>query len=82
VGAYSYGFYLLHAPVIRYIDTALKRFGLTQQDFDVWLVVLAVALSAAITVVVTHIFERPLKRALAQLVGVTARICATPLTRR
>lgn len=69
VGAIRTAFCLSHAPVIRYIDTALKRFGLTQQDFDAWLVVLAVALSAAITVVMTHIFERTLKRVLAQLVG-------------
>jgi peptidoglycan/LPS O-acetylase OafA/YrhL len=72
VGTYSYGFYILHQPVIRYVETTISRLGVTPEDVDVWLVLLAVVTTAAVTVFLTRFYERPFRAFLGRLVGARA----------
>jgi peptidoglycan/LPS O-acetylase OafA/YrhL len=71
-GTYSYGFYILHQPVIRYVETVLPRLGVTPEDLDVWLVLMIVAITVPITVVLTRFYERPFRHMLGRLTGARA----------
>jgi peptidoglycan/LPS O-acetylase OafA/YrhL len=69
IGTYSYGFYILHQPVIRYVEMTLSTLGVPPETVDIWLLVWVVAVTGSLAVILTHFYERPFRNFLGRLVG-------------
>jgi peptidoglycan/LPS O-acetylase OafA/YrhL len=76
IGALSYGFYIIHVPITRFVESIVPYFGVTPEALDVWLVLLVVAITGVITILLTRFYERPFLRIFRRLVG--ARTATTP----
>ena len=78
IGALSYGFYIIHVPITRFIEAIVPYFGVTPETLDVWLVLLVVAITGVLTILLTRFYEQPFRRILRRFVEARA---ATPVTR-
>lgn len=74
LGALSYGFYLLHAPLNGLIEWMLTNLGIAPAQLDIAMFVLVVASALALTVLVERYYETPFRRWLgARLKGGAAK---------
>jgi len=73
IGALSYGFYIIHVPITRFIEAIVPYFGVTPEVLDVWLVLLVVAITGVLTILLTRFYEQPFRRILGR-----ARAATTP----
>jgi peptidoglycan/LPS O-acetylase OafA/YrhL len=78
LGALSYGFYLLHAPLIALVEVALAELGIEPSTLDVALYVGVVAAALALTALLERYYETPFRRWLVRRFPPPPRASAAP----